>query len=335
MNMTEVLDRSRPTQTAEEAVPTTRPSQPPTTATPAIAQAGRGRWPTGAKILVALLASAALLGAVGTIVGSSSDDINTEDLDRLESELEQARSEVDSVTAERNAALASVAVIDEQIAGVRAQLSATEATRDDLGADVARLDQDVASLRGEAAALESARDEALASAGELEADLVTAKALASTAVAERDARAALFPIEFDGSLAVADVTGEYDVDLSEAYCSGSTSCGKLPTIATATISATSQSHLRLAMASFPEMGLFRIDGGLHAVAESTAALPACDGVARRAHIAVTIYPHGFEVADGGAVEVTSLAASVTVEAPATGSCPAALAAYGAELTPTA
>jgi hypothetical protein len=342
MNMTELLERSRPAQTAEQVAPTARPSQPPPTGTSATRRAGPGRWPTGAKVLVALLAFAALLGAAGTIVGFSSDDIDTDQLDRLESELDrlesdlgQARTDVDSLTAERNAALTSVADADEQLAEVRAQLLATEAARDDLGADAAELEQEVASLLDEAAALENARGEALASAVALEADLATANARATAAIAERDALVASFPIEFDGSLAVADVSGKYDVDLSEVYCSGSTSCGKLPTIASAMISATSQSYLRLTMAPLPEMGLFRIDGGLHAVAESTAVLPACDGVARRVHVAMTIYPHGFEVADDGAVEVTSLAASITVEAPATGTCPAALVAYGAELATAA
>lgn len=352
MNITNVLDRA--SHRGAEA-PTTGSPHPPTTTPPDAGYAGKPSWPTGAKVLVAILALAALLGVAGTAIGFASGDEPAPSNDAL---VDQLRGQVATLTAERDAATASVAALDDQIAAVRDELRAAQAERDQLGDQVAGRDDRIAALnerigalRGRLAKLvdqrdgaratvtelegqlSTARQQAAATIAGLEGQLSTARQRAAAAIAERDALAKLFPIGFSGAIAIDDVVGNYRLDLKQVYCSGLASCGTAPAITTAKLTATAQDYLRLTMGSLTDANVYRIEGGLHSVAQSTTALPACNGTTRAAHVTTTLYPHGFEVADDGSVDVTSLAGSVTIEAPATGSCPAALAFYSAELTP--
>ena len=131
------------------------------------------------------------------------------------------------------------------------------------------------------------------------------------------------------------MVGKYDIELSQVYCSGLSSCGKAPVLDDPTIRKTSDGFLRLDIPRFVEGGLFRADGALHMVADSTTAVPACAGTARASRVVMTILPGSYEIGHDGSGDVAALSAVVTVEAPAIGSCPATLAFYSAELAPHA
>jgi hypothetical protein len=170
---------------------------------------------------------------------------------------------------------------------------------------------------------------------DLESDLAAQTQLTVTAVAERNALATLFPITFDASLEGVDLAGTYDVELTKAYCDGFTTCAALPSIDELTIRETPAGYLELVIDDFVTAGMFRVDGALYAIADSTTAVNACAATPRVARVAVTVYAHGMTLADDGTQQVTDLGASLTVQAPATAGCPAGLAFYGAQVAPQA
>ena len=292
-----------------------------------------------------MMSALAVLGLIGTIIGFTTRESDSEladELTTIEQQLEQAR-------AERDAAVGDIDLLDGRISILQGRVGALEAERDQLadeltGADtdaaalearIAALDAIVSDVRAELDAATAARDAAAAELTTLETELVAARQQAAQAIADKNALAAKFPLAVDPSIDVADVVGSYRVAWREQFCSGLASCGTVPKVTTANLRATTEGYLRIELGSVVTTNLSRVTGGLHAVAGSTSALPACAGAARSATVTVTMYPDAWRVAQSGAVEVTTWGGAVTIQAPAAGTCPAALAFYGIALTPVA
>ena len=297
MNTTKALPESDPTGTE-------RPSSPASDRVPAgtPSDSPPARWPTGAKALVGflvLLLVGAVVAAIALVAGgeSTEDELNDE-VATLEQERDEARSAADE--------------LDDELATAMA--------------DNSELTDRVEELNGAVAELER---EAELQAG----DLTAASEQVTTLTAERDALAEQFPIRFDTSLADVDLVGDHELDLNEVLCQGLTSCGMLPSIDEITVSRTAEGWLRLTIPDYAEGGLLRADGALQMVVASTTALPACDGVERSAKVAMTLLPGTYEIAADGAIEVATVGAVLTFDAPAIGECPAALAYDSGELSP--
>ncbi|MFP5487563.1 MAG: hypothetical protein ACLGHQ_04575 [Acidimicrobiia bacterium] len=295
------------------------------------------------RVLVAALAVIAVLGIIGTGVGFASGD----DRDDPSAELEELQAELDAARAERDQALDDAVELDGRIAILRARVTAVEAERDqvtdeltDAGEDVAELEDRLAQLDAAIAALEadlvgaeSDRAEALADAAALEAELATARTRAAQAIAERDALAGRFPLTVTPTISIGDATGTYRSTWQERFCSGLATCATAPTTGPVVVRATAEGYLRLDLGGVVSTNLTRVPGGLHAVAGSTTALPRCDGTPRASTVTVTLHPDSWAVARDGAVEIRSWGGAVTIDAPATGSCPAVFVTYGVGLVP--
>jgi hypothetical protein len=303
MNMTTGLLHRSKTGADHPTLPSAPDLVPPSVHPP---ESGNGMpWPERAKVLVALLIVATVVATVGAAIGlTSRDDGSTERL---------LRGRVASLTVERDNALGDVEEIDGELATLRQQLREALADNDNLTDSAVELEARIASL---------------------EAELATVQQRVTAVIAERDALADRFPMTFDASLGNA-VVGDYDVSVSEMYCAGFTSCRKAPALDDLTIRKTPEGFLRLKVPGFVEGGLFRADGALHTVVDTNTAIPACAGTPRTARVAMTVVPGVYEIGDDGVLDVVNLRAVITVEAAATGNCPAGLAFYSAEVTPQA
>lgn len=343
MNMSNVLHRrSRPTGALRPRIPSDR-SLPPSIDPPE-RETAPPPWPTGAKVLVAILIVAAVLGTIGTALAlASSDDGATERL---------LEDRVAALTQERDEALASADRLDAELATLREQLQVARTGNDELTDRIADLEARIATVTQERTEAVAAADALTAEVADLEATIVdleasidgletsidgldaglkSANQRAAAAIAERDALAKLFPTSFDASLVDVDMVGGYDATIAQVHCTGLTTCGKAPAIGKPTISRTSQGALWLKLPGYVEGGLSRTGGALHMVAHSTTAIPQCAGVARQAEVTMTLFPGGYRINDEGVRSVTSIGGVMTVEAPAVGGCPATLAYYSVEL----
>lgn len=301
-------------------------------------------WSTRARTVVAALAALAVLGLIGTVAGFTTRGTDGEPA----SELAAIEQQLEEVRTERDAAIGDVDLLAGRISILQGRVGALEAERDQLADELAGADTDAAELEGRIAELDAivigvraeldaataARDGALAAVATLETELASARQQAAQAIADKNALAARFPLAVDPSIDVADVVGSYRVAWQEQFCSGLPTCGSVPEVTTANLRATREGYLRIELGNVVTTNLSRVTGGLHAVAGSTTALPACAGAARPATVTVTMYPDTWTVARSGAVEVTTWGGAVTVQAPAAGSCPAALTFSGITLTPT-
>lgn len=349
MNMMHVLHREARPQFYDGVLPAPDFVPP----TPGEVQPGGTppRWPAAARAVVVVLVVAVVLGAIGTVIGvASRDDGST---------VRELRDDVAALTVERDRAADTVRDLDAQLVTLRQRLADAEAANDSLGRDVDALGTQIdalTDLRAEALAtvddvtaqldealvtiddLTTQRDKALAdtraalaTADERAAELVTVRERVTALVAKRDALAALFPMKFDVSLGDVAVVGTYDVTTSQVFCAGLSTCGKARLLDDLKITKTSDGFLRAAIPGFVEGGLFRADGALHLVADSTTAVPACDGKARTARIVMTAFPGSYQIAEDGTRKIVGLDGVITVEADAVGTCPAVLAFYAAGL----
>jgi hypothetical protein len=323
VNITNVLHRSK-TGGVDVALPTRPSASPPNVFSLERGVGGGVRRPRRGAVLVALLAIAAVLGAIGTVAGFVSGDDDTSE--------RELRGQVVALTSERADAVETLAVLDGELVSLRQQLLAAQDGADGLAGQVG-------ALQARIAATSDQRDVALSSVDRLDAELTLAQQeLAVTqqrltdVTADRDAFARLFPMRFDPSVDAVGTAGVYEVDASRIYCAGLATCGSAPSMSDLTIRTTPEGYLRANIPGFVEGGLFRADGALHLVADSNVAVPACAGVARTAGVTMTIFPGSYEIGRDGARTITGLDAVVTVEAPAVGSCPAVLAFTSAELT---
>lgn len=351
--MTDLLEHTILTTRARQ-LPDVEPGPPietPPPTPPAPPTRGEGPWPRNAKLVVAILAIATLLAALGTFAATRSDDDATTDereqielltaeRERLADELDTANARVESLTAERVELDARIADLDAELAVATSDFEQLTAEQLGLMAERAALQQSLAAAEAEVAELESLLDTAADTTATLDERLAVLDVQvgylldrAIRAEEQRDALVGLFPIELDSSLRGADLAGDWSLSWDEAYCTGFATCGTLPGFRQLTITETPAGWLRVTADGVLDAGLFEVEGALHAVAASSTAAPACDGVQRPAHVGLTLYAHGTTVAADGTHVIDDLGAAYVVDAPATGTCPAGLAVYGAELHP--
>lgn len=319
---------------------------------------GMPGWPLSAKLITALLIVAAVLGAIGTVVGFTSDGDSTTDAqiatltterDELRAQIAEYDTRIAAVAAERDAVAAELAEFDTASSGVEAErdqllvqlaaldtaLSAVTTDRDDLATRLTELDATFAELTASTAGLDESITRLTAERDQLQISLAAATQRATSAITERDALAALFPMTLEADLADVDLVGTYDVAYTTGYCEGFATCGTVPIVDELKIVETTEGWLRLEMDGFVSAGLFRVVGSLSTIAGSMDAVPACGTTPRAAVVTVTMFPHGLTISDDGSYRISDLGASFTVQTPAIGTCAAGVAVYGGELTPQA
>jgi uncharacterized protein YoxC len=331
--MTDLAERTIGLDVVDKATPSSTPGQAPPAGRPRATPHVTPPWPPRAKLWVAVLLVAAVLGAVGTVIGFTSGDDTATTPTELEATIDALTTERADLVAQTNDLQATIDTLTAERDGLVAQISDLDATiettadqRDGLAIELAGVEATLTNRTVQ-------RDALVRRIAIVETDLVDQTQRTSTVVAERDALATLFPIDFDASLVGVDLVGTYDVDLTRAYCEGFATCATLPPVDEFAIRATPEGWLELVIDDFVTAGLYRVDGALYAIADSTTAVAACAGTARVARVAVTMYANGLTVADDGTTQVTDLGASLTLQAPATSTCPAGLAFYGAQVTP--
>lgn len=341
MNMSQVLHRRSHSSSAVRTPQSAPSSVPPSVRPPDERDGAPASWPMSAKVLVAILVVATVLGALGTAIASSSGNDSAE---------RALQDRIDTLVQERDGALSDVAALDAELATVQQELLDAQAGNDGLTADITELEARIETLSAQradaladAAALTVTVGDLEATIADLEGDLVeldgradmldaalkSANDRAAAAIAARDNLAKLFPINLDGSLRNANLVGKRDVKLTSVFSSGAALAPKVNSV---TISRTASGNLRLDVPGLVEGGLFSADGALHLVASTNTAFPAVDGVARRADVTITLFPASFRVTDDGKQVVTGVSGVMTVAAPATGSTPAALAFYAIDVS---
>jgi uncharacterized coiled-coil protein SlyX len=283
------------------------------------ARSWRKRLPPA--VAIALLAVVAVIGIVGTVIGFARD-ADAQELQRRIDTLVVGR---DELAAARDGALGEIQALDAQLAELRQRA-------EDLTRDGATQADQLTELRGVITETEQLRDTALAQVIQLEGALTEANASAERARADLAAIRNRFPVR-TGDLADADMAGSYRAQLAPAWCSTGGTCGRAPAISEMVIRRTNEGYLRLQIPGLVDAGLFRAGGALHAVADTSTTVASCDGKARTARVSVTVAPGEHTVAADGSVTVRSLSAVVTVDAPASAACSAAIAVYGGELVP--
>lgn len=336
--MTDLAERTNGTTRVETRIPPIKTIEAPPSGRPPITPTTTARWPRNAKLLVAILAVVALLGAAGTIIGfTTGDDSPTAD--------EQAAT-IQTLTAERNDLVvqvsdlqadidATVAARDElitQIAAIETASDTITAERDVLADRLAALELTTAGLDERIVSLRVARADLLEEVSALEADLTAQALLLTTVTEQRDALAALFPIRFDAAIDVDAVAGTYHIDTTQAFCDGFGACGAMPMVDQMIIRKKVDDRLEMVMDGNPAAGMMMVDGVLYAVFHSTNLTPACAGAPQLALVTTTVFPQGLTVMNDGTTQVSSLGASITVDAPATATCPAGMALHAAQLT---
>lgn len=311
MNTTPVLER------APASARTDLDRRVPDTGNPARGGVGRAaphRWrrrPRPATV-VALAALAALAGGSVVLAGTGERDA-------------ERRAAIEQLTDERDAALASADALEGELDSLRSRAAR-------LDGDLAQRSEQLADLERQMADTIEELDAANASAAQLQLDLVAARAEAGQAIADRDAVLERFPVSTGGDLGDRNVAGDYTVELSNTYCSTSGAC-RLPKIDRLTIATTREGYLWLRLPGLVDAGLLRAGAALHAVTDTSTTVNACDGATRPARVAVTVFPATELVDADGDRRIASLGATITVDAPATATCPAVLAVHAAELTP--
>lgn len=326
------------------------PATPPSTPTPTPASTPHGPWPRDAKVVVAILAVAALLAVLGTFAATRDGDgtadqqeqieLLTTEQERLTAELADATAEVTSLTTERDTLNDRLTDLDTRLATATADVAELTAQRIGLTAELTALQASLAAAELRVAELETLLDTAADTTATLDERLAVLDVQvgyllerATAAEEERDALLQLFPIELDSSLQGVDLAGTWNLRWDEAYCTGLATCGTVPTFSRITITETPEGWLRVTAGGVFDAGLFEVEGALHAVTATRTAVPACGTDPRIANVGLTLYANSVSVAADGTHVIEDLGATYVVQAPATGTCPAAVAVYGAELTP--
>jgi hypothetical protein len=265
-------------------------------------------WPSSAKIVSILLLVVSIVGVFGFLARDSAND-------RADTATEQ----VDQLR-EANFTLQS-------------DLNAAESERDSLTADIAALTGRNVELRLAAVAAATDRDAAIVQRNVLAGELAAQIDRTTTATAERDAYAALFPMTFDASLEGADLVGTYDLTWEQIYCGSLPTCGTVPGVKTATITANDAGWLTITIGTFMTAGLTGSDGSLTTVIDNTTALPPVANAPRTARVSIDLYAHGMTVDADGTRHIDDLGASIVVSAAAVAGAPAGVVVYGLTLTP--
>jgi outer membrane murein-binding lipoprotein Lpp len=290
-------------------------------------------WPRNARITLIALLAVAVLGLVGSLVNwERADDTDTPtaqarlaqittERDDLRVERQELQADVNRLTTDLEAAqadAAGAAIAREQLAVTATQLATLRLERAAVVAELADAEARIDELTGQVVDLTTTGDQ-------LATDLAAARA-------DRDALAKLFPVTVEPLLATADIAGTWDADWTRAYNQGLADI-TLPTITTMTIKEDANGWIHLTIPGVVTADLTRTDGALFTIVDTTTLVPAVNGTARTARLAITVYAAGTTVARNGTTTVTALGVSVAVSTPAVNGAPAGVALYGAELTP--
>lgn len=264
-------------------------------------------WPGKAKTAVAILAVVALLGVAGTIIGftraSSEQDAGAETEQELAAALARAE--------EAEGALAEIQV---ELAEAQAAVEATS----------------------------SERDEALATVDELEASLAELDEELKTAQEEVAARdriiedlASPYPVQVDPDLAdiggAGGLDGQYSIVLTEIRCFNLPQCGSPPALPNVTL-ARAGDQLLLNVPGRFQIPMFGRNRQLFGTSDQVTLIEGCGTEPRTQSTRISLHAGSGQVLLGGEVALSTLGASVTVDAPATAECPAGEVWYAATLT---
>lgn len=292
-------------------------------------------WPRSARITLIALLAVAMLGMVGSIVNwNRADDTDTP---TAQARLAQVTAERDDLRVERQALQAEANRLTTELEAAQADAAGAAVAREQLAVAATEL----ATLRLEQAAVERDLADAEVRIDELTGQVVdlttTGDRLATdlaTVTADRDALAALFPVKAEPVLGTADIAGTWDADWIRAYNEGLADI-TLPKITTMTITEDANGWMHLTIPGVVTADLTRTDGALFTIVDTTKVVPAVDGVARTARLAITVYAARTTVARNGTTTVEALGMSVAVTTAAANGTSAGVALYGAELTPHA
>jgi len=356
--MSDLLERTTYTPPLHEIGPMPPIEHPPEEET------GAAPWPRRAKIAVAILAAATLFGVLGTIIAATTGDGSdetaeaqiqqlTDERDALQVEQQDLTDQLDAQTVVATELAADLEARDGRIADLDQQIADLESDLGTTGTELAALRSQRDALVAERADLVTSLDATSAAIADLEAQLaikadetaalderITALGAdvdalldrAKSAEAERDELAAMFPMKVDTTLDPGDVTGTWDLTWGRHYCEGFTSCVNDPGFDEIEIRTIADGTLQVEIDGHFVAGLGRADGALTAVGQSTAALPTCDGSPRLANVSLTIYGLEMTATANGSQTVAQLGATVTVDAPATATCPGGVQVFGATLS---
>lgn len=283
---------------------------------------GDGAAPAGGHGRAARTAIAAALVVVGVVIGSilavALRDEPAPTAPDDSAQIAELRDRIDTLTEARDAANANAAELDAQIATLEQRIADLRAAGDADQAELDRLTQSIATLTSE-------RDAARATVTDLQQQVADAEDAAAQAAADLAALRARFPLGVGGLLGVDEMTGTYRASVAQVYCSTTTAC-RAPALRDASIVRTQQGFLRLRLPGFVETDLARAGDAFHAVVDTTTAAGSC-GTARPARVTVTVAGDEYRVGSNGSIELTTLQAVATVDAPATTGCPATLAVF--------
>ena len=269
--MLEIFDRTTHAPSPETTARTTGVGPPKEM--PPIERYLRPQWPRRAKVATAALAVLAVAGAFGTAVQYFGDDTSD-----LEAQVEQLTEERDALTGNNEELTADLAAVNVELAATDLEMKAVES---ELQAAEARITEIVRS----ADELRQANDDLSAQLSDTQLDLAFVEsslerqvALTETVVADRDALAALFPVQVATSLEGVDIAGTYAMRVHVAYNSGLADIA-LPNVDEMTISRTSQGWLHVTIPGVIDADLTGTDGVLVTIVDNTTAVPAVNGAA--------------------------------------------------------
>lgn len=319
VDVTPVPDPPPPPPPPAEAPPVAAPpvvpppSEPPVAPPPtAVDEGGPAQgWPTAAKVLVVILAVLTVAGIVASIIGFSRASSAEGDADSRGTQLDEAIARNDILERE---------------------LEETETARDEL----ARENNDLVAQRAELlTSLADAQTELEVARAELEAERARLEDLLVGAAGELEELQALFdefPRTVDVDLGAADIGGTYRLEFTEIGCSGLDICGNPP----APIAGTLQTSggLRLIVPDLLDVPLPVVAGTPFGAADSQAVVPPCGDQPRPASLTMALFDDSLEVDADGSVDVTSLGATVVIDAPEFAECGIGRVWYRVAMQPT-
>lgn len=268
-------------------------------------------WPTAAKVLVVILAILTVAGIVASIIGFSRASSAEEDVDSRGAQLDEAIARNDILERE---------------------LEESEAARDELSRENNDLIAERAELLGAVEAAEAERDAALA---EAEADRARLEELLVGAAGELEELQALFdefPRTVDVDLGAADIGGPYRLEFTEIGCSGLDLCGSPPAPIAGNLE--TAGGLRLVVPNLLDVPLVVVAGTPFGAADSESLVPPCGVEPRPTSLTVALFEDALEVDADGSVEVTSLGATVVIDAPEFAECGIGRVWYRVTMQPT-
>lgn len=264
----------------------------------------RRRWPTAAKVVVAILSVLVLAGTVGTIVGLARSSSANDDADSSARQIELLRERATDAEAE----------LIELEESTSTRITELTAERDTALAD-----------------LEQARAAAGASESALTEELAEANARIEELTAQLEEIGVVFPVAIAPDLGVLSIDGNYRAQLTQVGCTALSVCDRPPALPTVSM-ARRGNQISMNVPGFAEVQLVVINGQLYGSTSSVAFVEPCDGVQRDAQLVITMFADQGELATDGTLTVNGLGATIIVDAAATGDCERARVWWSAQLT---